>query len=107
MFVILLFEYPYLRELLMQCACYEKGACKGGSSFEQLLILQNLSINNGQVLVDGEISKFWMDVQFWRTVLAISLHYLQILIGMSQSHKLGYIANNEIKVELVELLERE
>jgi hypothetical protein len=74
--VIVFFEYHYLRELLMQVACWERGSCMGGSSFEQLLVFQKLHINNGQILVDSYISPFWMQVQFWRTVLAISMHSL-------------------------------
>ena len=31
--VLLLLEYPYYRELVMQLACYSKDRCSGGSSF--------------------------------------------------------------------------
>ena len=32
-FTIIILEMPFLRELIMQLACYEIGQCHGGSSF--------------------------------------------------------------------------
>ena len=60
LFVIAFVEYWYMRESLMQCACKEIGQCLGGSTFHQLLPLKMLHINNGELLVDGHISYFWM-----------------------------------------------
>ena len=39
-FLLMIFlEYYYLRESLMQSACYDRGLCIGGSSFNQLIPL--------------------------------------------------------------------
>ncbi len=32
-FVIIVLEMPFLREVILQLACYEQGQCLGGSSF--------------------------------------------------------------------------
>ena len=75
-------EYYYLRESLMQAACYDRQLCKGGSSFNQLIPLQNWKINDGIILVHGEISYGWMLANFWRAFIALTLHYVQILAIM-------------------------
>jgi len=38
-FIVVVVETSYLRELILQLACYEIDKCKGGSNFDQLAIL--------------------------------------------------------------------
>jgi hypothetical protein len=78
--VILGLDYLYMREYLMQLGCYTIGMCKGGSTFKQLSFLKSLKINNGLVLVNGHISFEWLNVQFWRTFLAMILHFASLLV---------------------------
>ena len=54
--VILGLDYLYLREYLMQLACYVIGQCQGGSTFNEISFLKDIHINNGLVLVNGKIS---------------------------------------------------
>lgn len=50
-------------------------------------------MTNGSILVDGMISFRWQNILFWRTLVAIVLHYMAILTVMSLSLKLGIMSN--------------
>jgi predicted HD phosphohydrolase len=43
------------------------------------------------VLIDGRISWELLNVQFWRTMIAIALHFTSILVLNSLSLKLGFL----------------
>lgn len=58
-FIIIVIETSYLRELILQLACYEIERCRGGSSFGELEILNSIRLTNGSILVDGVISFRW------------------------------------------------
>ena len=81
--MIVLMEYYYLRESLMQAACYQKGLCKGGSNFDQLKPLKDWGITNGSILQENNgiatISYTWMQLHFWRSFFGTILHYVSIL----------------------------
>jgi hypothetical protein len=98
-------EYWYLRESLMQCACYERGLCKGGSSFEEMAPLRGF-LNDGQLLVDGQLSPGWMQVLFWRSFIATTLHYMAILCTLSMCLKRGFLTNYEESQKMDDILDR-
>lgn len=77
--MIVVMEYYYLRESLLQAACFQKGLCTGGSSFNQLMILKDMRITDGLILVNGEISYGWMQANFWRAFIVVTIHYINIL----------------------------
>lgn len=58
-FTITVVETFYLRELILQLACYQIDRCKGGSSFGEMEILNTIKLTNGSILVDGIISFRW------------------------------------------------
>ena len=58
-FTIVVVETAFLRELMLQLACFEIGQCKGGSSFNEMDILAQIKLTNGSILVDGFISFRW------------------------------------------------
>jgi len=60
-------------------------------------VLDDIKLAHGSILVEGQITFKWMNIMFWRSFIAIILHYLCILTLMSLSLKLGIISN-----ELVE-----
>jgi hypothetical protein len=118
-FVILALDHLYLREYIMQLACYTKGKfhkklkscvdkCRGGSSFNQITWLRDsLKINDGLVLdSEGQITWPWLNVMFWRTFIAIFLHTLQILAIQSLALKLGVIDNIEISTRNDDIFDR-
>jgi hypothetical protein len=71
--------------------------CSGGSSFNQLKYLRDgLKINDGLVLNDGYISYRWQNIMFWRTMLALFMHLLSILILQAMSLRLGFFKNETI-----------
>lgn len=95
-FVLLCVDYLYMREYVMQAACTVRGLCQGGSSFDQLRFLRDtLHINDGLTLNHGTISFLWLNIMFWRTFVAMMLHFLQILCLQSLSLKLGFISNKK------------
>ena len=69
-------------------------------------VLEWLEINNGSVLVDGKISSDWAHVLFWRSFLAMTLHYIAILMIGSLSLKLGVVNNLQVDTKIEELLDR-
>jgi len=105
-FIVIVVETSYIRELIMQLACYQIGQCRGKSSFEQMLVLDNIHLSSGSILIDGSISFKWMNIIFWRTFAAIILHYLCILTLMSLSLKLGIITNEIVETKIEEIIER-
>jgi hypothetical protein len=58
-FIIVVVETSFLRELILQLSCFEKDLCQGGVSFNQLEILASIKLTNGSILVDGFISFDW------------------------------------------------
>ena len=104
--VIVVIEVQFLRELIMQLACYQIGKCLGKSSFNQMKVLQSLGFSDGSILVEGKISYVWMNVMFWRTFLAMILHYLCILTTMSLALKLGIFENRMLDLQIEEIEER-
>lgn len=58
-FIITVIETFFLREIILQLACYEIEQCKGGSSFEEMEILKTIKLTNGSILVDGVITYNW------------------------------------------------
>ena len=58
-FIITVVETFFLRELILQLACFEIDQCRGGSSFNEMEILDTIKLTNGSVLVDGFISWRW------------------------------------------------
>jgi len=96
-FIIIVVETSYLRELILQLACYEIERCLGGSSFGELEILNSIRLTNGSILVEGVISFRWQNILFWRTFLALLLHYLSLLGVLSLSLKLGIVSNQIVE----------
>ena len=92
-FTIVVIETAFLRELILQLACFEIEQCRGGSSFGEMEILANIKLTNGSILVDGFISWRWQNILFWRTLVALTCHYFAMLTTMSLSLKLGIITN--------------
>ena len=92
-FIIVVVETYTLRELILQLACYDINQCRGGSSFNELDVLGKIGLTNGSILVDGYISHTWQNILFWRTFVALILHYLAVLTTMSLSLKLGMVTN--------------
>lgn len=105
-FIIVVIETSYLRELILQLACFELGLCRGGSSFKQLEILDQLKITNGSILVEGAISYRWAAILFWRTMVTLVFHYLAILATLSLSMKLGFVTNQIVETQIEEILDR-
>ena len=58
-FIITVVETCFLRELILQLACFEMDQCRGGSSFNEMEILDTIKLTNGSILVDGFISWRW------------------------------------------------
>ena len=90
----------------MQCACYAKGMCMGGSSFGQLLPLSNISLNDGQMLNNGHISFFWMQVQFWRAFLCTFIQFLAVLCLLSLCRIVGFVSNQEVSKKMEDIMDR-
>eukprot|EP00347_Sterkiella_histriomuscorum_P014128 403362060 len=91
--VILGLDYLYMREYLIQLAGYVLELSKGGSTYNELSFLKSININNGLVLVDGKITFEWMNIMFWRTFAALTLHFMSLLVIQSLSLRLGYFYN--------------
>lgn len=96
-FIITVVETQFLRELILQLACYEISQCRGGSSFKQMEILDTIKLTNGSILVDGFISWRWQNILFWRTVVCLICHYLCVLCTMALSLKLGIVTNQIVE----------
>mmetsp|Transcript_24830 Transcript_24830/g.33244 ORF Transcript_24830/g.33244 Transcript_24830/m.33244 type:complete len:265 (-) Transcript_24830:582-1376(-) len=105
-FLVIIVETTYLRELILQLACYQLGKCRGQSSFNQMAVLETLKLSSGSILVEGKITFPWMCIMFWRTFISIILHYLCILTIMSLSLKLGIVSNKMVELQIEEILER-
>lgn len=60
-------------------------------------------VNNGSVLVDGRLTPTWGLILFWRSFIAMVLHYIAILIIGSMSLKLGIVTNHEVDTKNEEL----
>ena len=58
------------------------------------------------MLVDGQLTTEWAHVLFWRSFLAMTLHYIAILMIGSLCLKLGIITNQNIDTKIEELLDR-
>ena len=69
-------------------------------------MLDTIKLTNGSILVDGFISFRWSAILFWRTLAALTLHYMCILTTMSLSLKLGIITNQIVETQIEEILER-
>ena len=96
-----------MREYLMQTACEVKGLCLGGTSFDQLRFLrESLKVNDGLTLNRGYISFLWLNIMFWRTFMAMLLHFLQLLCLQSLSLRLGWFSNRTIAVQRDDIKER-
>ena len=80
--------------------------CQGGSTFNELNFLKYIKLNNGLVIADGRISFEWLNVQFWRTFLAMTLHFLCLLIIQSMSLRLGYFTNVPTVMKREDIIER-
>lgn len=65
-----------------------------------------MNINDGIILVYGEISYGWMLGNFWRAFVALTLHYVQILALMQMSRVLGWFVNNEIERKMEDIDDR-
>jgi hypothetical protein len=105
-FTITVVETAFIRELILQLACYEIDQCRGGSSFNQMQVLNTIKLTNGSILVDGFISFRWQNILFWRTFVALICHYLAMITTMSLSLKLGIFTNQIVETRLEEILER-
>ena len=105
-FTIVVIETAFLRELILQLACYEIEQCRGGSSFNEMEILANIKLTNGSILVDGFISFRWQNILFWRTLVALTCHYFAMLATMSLSLRLGIITNQVVETQIEEIAER-
>ena len=81
--------------------------CSGGTSFDQLRFLRDgLHINDGLVLVDGQISFRWQNVMFWRTFLALYFHTLCLLVLQGMSLRLGFFENRHTVTAIEEIKDR-
>ncbi len=81
--------------------------CTGGTSFDQLRFLKdNLHINDGLVLNNGQISFRWQNVMFWRTIIALYLHMLSLLVLQGLSSKLGFFENRQTITYIEEIKDR-
>ena len=69
-------------------------------------VLDRIKLGSGSILIEGKIEFHWMNIMFWRTFIAIILHYLCILGLMSLSLKLGIITNKIVETQIEEILER-
>lgn len=58
-FIITVVETQFLRELILQLACFEIDKCRGGSSFNEMEVFDTIKLTNGSILVDGFISWRW------------------------------------------------
>ena len=69
-------------------------------------VLERISlVDQGSILIEGKIDFKWMNIMFWRTFVAIILHYLCILGLMSLSLKLGIITNQVVETTIDEISE--
>jgi hypothetical protein len=105
-FIILFIEGGFFRELLMQCACMEKGRCAGGNNFNELAVMKALKFSDGSVLIEGKISWEWMNVLFWRSFLVMYFHYMAVLLTGSLSLRLGWTEQRYIETQVEEEVER-
>ena len=69
-------------------------------------MLEWLKINNGSVLVDGKLTLTWAYILFWRAFIAMTLHYVAILMVGSLCLKLGFLSNQNVDTKIEELLDR-
>ena len=69
-------------------------------------MLEWLKINNGSVLVDGKLTLPWAHILFWRAFIAMTLHYVAILMVGSLCLKLGFLSNQNVDTKIEELLDR-
>ena len=59
------------------------------------------------MLLHGRISYVWANILFWRAFLAMTLHYVAILMIGSMSLKLGIITNENIDTKMGGLSDRD
>lgn len=71
-----------------------------------LKILERMRINDGSILVHGEVTYVWQHVLFWRVFLMLTLHYLAILGIAALSLKLGWFSQKQIDSKIEDILER-
>ena len=65
-----------------------------------------LKINNGELLVDGHISYFWMQINFWRAFLAIYFSAMSILCVLSLSNSMGFLTNIQLETKIEDIIDR-
>jgi len=70
-------------------------------------VLENIYLASGSILIKGKIEFTWMNIMFWRSLVAIILHYLCVLTLMSLSLKLGVMSNQIIETKIDEITEGE
>ena len=58
------------------------------------------------MLVGGKISYFWMQVNFWRSFCAITLHYVCVLCLLSLCRLQGFFRNIELHQKMEDILDR-
>ena len=56
--------------------------------------------------MDGHIDYKWQVILFWRTLVALTCHYLCILACLSLSMKLGVISNQIVEMQIEEIPNR-
>ena len=66
-------------------------------------MLKWFKVNNGSVLVDGQLTPTWAHILFWRSFFAMTLHYIAILMIGSLSLKLGIFSNQEVSTKMEDL----
>jgi len=68
--------------------------------------MKTVHLNNGSVLVDGNISYVWASIFFWRAFLAMFMHYQAILVLASMSLKLGIFSQANLDIIHDEVISR-
>ena len=71
-----------------------------------MAVLRWLGFSDGSILVNGEITYVWMNIMFWRSFVAMILHYLCILTTMSLALKMGIFENKMLELQIEEIVER-
>ena len=65
-----------------------------------------MGINDGLILVDGQISFDWMVINFWRAFIVTTINYVSILAIIQLSRVLGFFSNVEIERKMEDILLR-
>ena len=68
--------------------------------------MELIKVNNGSVLVEGRISWIWANIMFWRTFVAMVLHYIAILMTCSLSLRLGIFKQTMVETQISDVLTR-